>query len=229
VSKPPDQSEWADLPLFPLSTVLFPGMVLTLHIFEERYKLMIEHCLQERRPFGVLLTREGSEVGEAAVPYEVGTTSVIAGVSRLADGRMNLVTVGGERFRLLTLRTDLPYLVGDAKPWPLTGGQNREARAQTEAVRALFRKYLELLVQAQGHEISVGEMPAEPRLLALLVAIAMDLPMQQKQELLGQPTVGRLLSAERAILRREQAMLDFIARTQEGQWEGGYSGFLARN
>ena len=73
-----DRNQWSDLPLFPLNTVLFPGMVLPLHIFEERYKLMINHCLEEERPFGVLLIREGKEVGSGAVPYQVGTTTMIA-------------------------------------------------------------------------------------------------------------------------------------------------------
>jgi len=52
-------NDWRDLPLFPLNTVLFPGMVLPFHIFEERYKLMNNHCLEDNRPIGVVLIREG--------------------------------------------------------------------------------------------------------------------------------------------------------------------------
>ena len=89
-----DPDQWSNLPLFPLNTVLFPGMVLPLHIFEERYKLMMNRCLEQERPFGVVLIREGAEVGEQAVPYDVGTTSVIAGVTRYDDGRMNIVSLG---------------------------------------------------------------------------------------------------------------------------------------
>ena len=114
-----ERSQWTDLPLFPLNTVLFPGMVLPLHIFEERYKLMVNRCLEEELPFGVLLIREGREVGEQAVPHEVGTTTVIAGATRLDGGQLNIVTIGHERFRLRSIRYDQPYLVGDAEPWPL--------------------------------------------------------------------------------------------------------------
>jgi Lon protease-like protein len=221
-------SEWDDLPLFPLNTVLFPGMVLPLHIFEERYKLMIDRCLEEERPFGVVLIREGKEVGPGAVPYSVGTTAMIAQASPLEEGQWNLITIGGERFRLHTLRHDLPYLSGSAEPWPLTGAETDQAHSQVEPVQALFRQYLSLLAQAQGHRIDV-EMPGEPRLLGLVIAIALQLPMAQKQQLLARATVADLLWAERALMRREQLILNHIIQTQADQWEGGFSGYLARN
>lgn len=220
---------WSDLPLFPLNTVLFPGMVLPLHIFEERYKLMIERCLQEERSFGILLIREGKEVGGTAMPYEVGTTAIIAGVNPLEDGRMNLVTIGSERFRLRSLRHDLPYLVGSAEPWPLSGAAADWAQEMVGPVQALFQQYLKLLEEAQGDELEVKEMPSEPRALALLVAIALQVPMPQKQHLLSQPTVAEMLWAELLLMRRERLLLDHIVRTQAEQWEGGYSGFLAKN
>jgi Lon protease-like protein len=221
--------EWANLPLFPLNTVLFPGMVLPLHIFEDRYKLMVNRCLEEEHPFGVLLIREGREVGGDVVPYDVGTTAIIAGVTRLSDGRMNVVAIGSERFRLHAIRGGLPYMVGRVDPWPLMGASNEQAQELVGPVRALFRQYLSMLAQAQGHKIAVEEVPSEPRMLALLIGIALQLPMPQKQHLLGQPTVSQMLWAERAIMRREQLLLDHIIRTQAEQWEGGYSGYLAKN
>src|SRR5438046_1437349 len=92
------------LPLFPLNTVLFPGMPLRLHIFEERYRLMIGECVERKQPFGVVLIKAGREVGEPAEPRGVGTTALIAAMSRMDDGRMNLVAVGQERFRIDELR-----------------------------------------------------------------------------------------------------------------------------
>ena len=132
-----ENSQWIDLPLFPLNTVLFPGMILPLHIFEERYKLMIERCLDEERPFGVLLIREGKEVGGTAVPHTVGTTTLIASVTRADGGRMNIITIGLERFRLRTLRRERPYLVGNAEPWPLADGDyGAGARASGTGARS---------------------------------------------------------------------------------------------
>ena len=224
-----EDSQWIDLPLFPLNTVLFPGMILPLHIFEERYKLMVERCVEEERPFGVLLIREGKEVGETAVPYTVGTTTLIASVTRADGGRMNIITIGLERFRLQALRHDRPYLVGDAEPFPLTGGDTKQAHAQVGPIRALLQQYLSLLDQAQGHSIEIEDVPTDPRTLALLVAITLQLPMSEKQGLLAQPDVVRMLSVERAIMNREQLLLNHIVQTQTEQWEGGHSGYLAKN
>jgi Lon protease-like protein len=222
-------TRWADLPLFPLNTVLFPGMVLPLHIFEERYKLLAARCLQEERPFGVVLIREGRESGPNAVPYGVGTTALIASASRLQDGRMNLVTIGCERFRIRSLRYDQPYLAGEAEHWPLAEAVDVRTTKQAEPVGALFRQYLDLLVLAEGHRIEVEDMPTDARTLALLIAIALQIPMVQKQHLLGRATVADMLRAERTILRREQLLLHHVIQTQNEQWEGGFSGFLARN
>jgi Lon protease-like protein len=221
--------DWRDLPLFPLNTVLFPGMVLPLHIFEERYKLMISHCLEDNRPIGVVLIREGREVEGGAAPHDVGTTAVIAGSSHTKDGRYNLVTIGSERFRLLSIRDDLPYLVGSAEPWPLSGGAVELAKRRAKSILASFEQYLELLIKAQGHRMEIEQKPEEPRALALLVAIALQVPPAQKQNLLCQPSVADLLRAEQVMLRRERLLLEYIGGTQTGQWEGGYSGYLAKN
>ena len=219
--------QWGDLPLFPLDTVLFPGMVLPLHIFEERYKLMVNRCLDEERPFGVLLAGESGDA--SATPYRVGTTTSIARVSRLDDGRMNLVTIGGERFRLLDIRHDGPYLVGTAQPWPLGGESDSEARGQVEPVRRHFRRYLDMLDEAEGHKISINTVPTDPHALALLVAIALQVPKPQKQRLLEQATIPEMLASEQVMLKREHLLLDYVIRTQQEQWEGGFSGFLAAN
>ena len=224
-----ETNQWNDLPLFPLNTVLFPGMILPLHIFEERYKLMIQHCLDEDRPFGVSLIREGKEVGERAIPHAVGTSALIASVTRADGGRMNIITIGHERFRLRALGRERPYLVGDAEPWPLTGGAAERIQAHVAPMSALLRQYLSLLVQAQGHSIKIDELPQEPRTLALVIAIALQVPMLEKQHLLAQPDVARMLAAERAIMNREQLLLNHIIQTQSDQWEGGHSGYLAKN
>jgi len=222
-------TDWSELPLFPLNTVLFPGMVLPLHIFEERYKQMISRCMEENCPFGVVLIREGREVGGGATPHDAGTTAVIAGASRTKDGRYNLVTIGSERFRLLATRDDLPYLVGSAEPWPLSGSAIELAHQRAKSMLASFEQYLNLLVKAQGHRMEIEQVPEEPRALALLVAIALQVPMVEKQYLLCRPSVADLLRAEQLMLQREKLLLEYISDTQAEQWEGGYSGYLAKN
>src|SRR5438067_10321725 len=78
------------LPLFPLNVVLFPRMPLPLRIFEDRYKEMIRRCLDNDQPFGVLLIRDGQEVGPPAIPEEVGTLARIRVVEQLDEGNLNL-------------------------------------------------------------------------------------------------------------------------------------------
>jgi len=99
------------LPLFPLHTVLFPGAVLPLHIFEERYRQLV----REGRDFGVVLIREGREVGSVPQVHEVGTVAAMDQVEALPDGRYNIVAKGLQRFRLLSTAEPAPYLLGEAE------------------------------------------------------------------------------------------------------------------
>src|SRR5579883_108632 len=98
------------LPLFPLSEVLFPGMLLPLHIFEPRYRLMIRRCISEKLPFGVVLITRGQEVGSGAEFFQVGTTARITRVQKEDDGRLYIASIGEQRFRILQTFDDQPYL-----------------------------------------------------------------------------------------------------------------------
>jgi len=107
----------AALPLFPLNMVLFPGQLLPLHIFEPRYRVLVEECLSARLAFGVVLIREGQEAGEQAASFDVGTTARISQVERLPDGRMNIMSVGETRFKVKAFHHDRPFLTGDVDVW----------------------------------------------------------------------------------------------------------------
>jgi Lon protease-like protein len=150
-----------DLPLFPLHTVLCPGIALPLHVFEERYRLLVARCLERREPFGVVLIREGREVG----PLEgriarVGTTAVIREAGHYPDGRYDLVTVGEQRFTINALapRTE-PYLVADVRLLDEPIGDGARARGLSERVSARFLRYLEALQPAlvgdEGPEVEI--------------------------------------------------------------------------
>ena len=101
------------LRLFPLRTVLFPGMDLQLQVIEERYRTLVAECLETGEPFGVALIREGDEVGGPAVPHGVGCTARIRRVAPTRDGRLALDAVGVRRFRIARLYEDRPYLSAD--------------------------------------------------------------------------------------------------------------------
>src|SRR3984957_3317136 len=107
------------LPLFPLGAVLYPGMLLPLHIFEERYRQLVRDLLDrpEPRRFGVIAIRKGRETGIDGVHslYEIGCTATLRRVDELDDGRFDVVTVGTRRFRLLALDRTRPYLQGEGE------------------------------------------------------------------------------------------------------------------
>ncbi len=93
-----------DLPLFPLGTVLFPGGLLPLRIFEQRYLEMAKACLRDSAPFGVCLIREGAEVGAPATPESVGCLARIVQWDMQQLGLLQLLVQGAERFRILERR-----------------------------------------------------------------------------------------------------------------------------
>ena len=110
----------AGLPLFPLGTVLFPGLVLPLHVFEERYRRLVRDLVAEpeaERRFGVIAIREGREVGSDGVRalHPVGCIARLRRVDPYDDGRFDILSTGSQRFRLDEVDTSLPYLRGDVE------------------------------------------------------------------------------------------------------------------
>ena len=229
-----DAMNTIELPLFPLNTVLFPGQLLPLHIFEDRYRLMIRRCLAEDKPFGIVLLRGGAEVGEnpGVETHSIGTTARIVESSHLADGTLNVVAVGTERFRVIQLYHDEPYLRGEVASWPLVFGENDvRLLALAEAVRSRTVRYIELIATAAGLKIQVGDVPSEPRQVGYLAAVAMQIDNREKQRLLAAETPVEILAIEIALLSRENALLSWMAESKE--WPGsvqlGPSGTLLPN
>jgi Lon protease-like protein len=142
-----------ELPLFPLHSVLCPGIALPLHIFEPRYREMIGHCLETGSPFGVVLIRDGREVGPLAGHIaDVGTTAAIRQAGRYPDGRLDIVTVGETRFRIVSVDpASQAYLVGTVEELeePL-GGAVAEVDALAASVGRRFLGYLEMLQPPEG-------------------------------------------------------------------------------
>jgi uncharacterized protein len=198
------------LPLFPLGTVLFPGLLLPLHIFEERYRQLVRDLLSEPEPrrFGVIAIRKGRETGVDGVSglYEVGCTATLRRVAEHPDGRYDLVTVGTQRFRLGGLDESRPYLQGDVDLLAEDTGDETAAAAATGPVQQAFRDYLAAL-SSRGADIAVPDLPDEPLLLSYLVGASVVVDLPDKQALLAEPDALARLTAERALLTRETAML----------------------
>ena len=137
------------LPLFPLGAVLFPGLVMPLHIFEERYRRLVGDLLDrpadEPRRFGVVAIELGHEVGPGAARRlaSVGCTAEVHGVTRYEDGRYDLICTGAERFRVDRVDEDGAYPIADVTPLPEEAGPVPETEPGT--VTRLFRRYTERL------------------------------------------------------------------------------------
>jgi hypothetical protein len=221
------------LPLFPLGTVLYPGLLLPLHIFEERYRQLVRDLLAdgEGPRFGVVAIREGRETGVSGVSalYPVGCTAVLRQVQKYPDGRYDIVTVGVQRFRLLAVDESQPYLRGEVELLPEEAGDPAEAQLAARAVRPAFSDYLRALASLAQHDpqqagaadtgaASNGEpadpggvpspdLPAAPVALSYVIAALMVVDLPDKQALLAEPDAVGRLAAERAMLAKETGML----------------------
>ena len=202
------------LPLFPLGAVLYPGMLLPLHIFEERYRQLVRDLLEQSEPrrFGVIAIRRGRETGVEGVSglqslYEIGCTATLRGVEEYPDGRYDIVTVGTQRFRLLALDQSLSYLQGEIEPLTDDVVDPDAAAPLVRAVQAAFHAYVDALTEGGGAVVKIDALPDEPTLLSFLVAAAVIIDLPERQGLLAEPDTMRRLSAERSLLARETSVL----------------------
>jgi len=136
------------LPIFPLNTVLFPGGLLPLRVFEARYMDMTRDCLKQERPFGVCLIHEGSEVGTPAVPEPVGCLAKITEWDMQQLGVLALKTSGGQRFRILERETNTQGLISAA-----VALIPPDARAAVPDEYAACARLLRMIVEDQGKPI----------------------------------------------------------------------------
>jgi hypothetical protein len=205
------------LPLFPLGSVLFPGLLLPLHIFEERYRQLVRDLVRQPEPrrFGVVAIREGRETGIDGVSalYEIGCTATLRRVSERDDGRFDLVTVGADRFRLTTLDDSKPYLQGEVEFLPENTGDETATGVAVQAAQRAFRGYVDALNARGATQVSIPELPDDPLALSYLVAASIVADLHDRQALLTEPDALRRLTAERTLLSRETSMLRSLTST----------------
>jgi Lon protease-like protein len=191
-----------ELPLFPLDVVLFPGTALPLHIFEPRYRTMIVDCLDEDKPFGIVLVKpESAHLREE--PYPVGTMATIRDLDELEDGHFNLMAMGTTRFRIVSQHREKPYLSGIVEPFEDTVEPEEELSALTRQARTLFGRYLDLLVEAVSEQEIEESLPCDAQALSLFIANFLDIANEQKQHYLELTSAQQRLQEEIYILRRE--------------------------
>ena len=202
------------LPLFPLGTVLFPGLLLPLHIFEDRYKELVRDLLEgpEPRRFGVIAIKKGRETGVEGVSslYEVGCTATLRETEGNDDGGYEVVAVGTQRFRLDAVDESRAYLQGEVEFLAEDEGDSAAAGRAAHLVAEAFQAYLDVLTAQGLAQVNVPEVPEEPVLLSYLVAASMIIDLPGRQALLAEPDSLSRLTAERALLVRETTMLQTL-------------------
>ncbi|MFE7356982.1 LON peptidase substrate-binding domain-containing protein [Streptomyces sp. NPDC057543] len=225
----------ARLPLFPLNAVLFPGLVLPLNVFEERYRAMMRELLKtdddEPRRFAVVAIRDGHEIAPTAAgmpdptstPVErgpadgfgpdpiqtfhrVGCIADAAKIRERPDGSFEVLATGTTRAKLLSVDASGPYLTAELDELEEEPGE--EAGALAEGVLRAFRSYQKRLAGASERSLTTGaNLPDDPSVVSYLVAAAAVLDIPSKQRLLQAPDTATRLREELTLLRSETAVI----------------------
>ncbi len=198
------------LPLFPLGTVLFPGMVLPLHIFEPRYRAMIADRMNDDPMFGVVRIRRGREVGDEPEIFRVGTAASLVRASRHADGRYDIVVAGARRFLVHECHWDASYMTGsivwldDLKDL----GRDRQRLASLrDAVKDAFHNYARDVSRAGNVQVGPLELADDPISVAYAICATMPFSRDLQQHLLEVGNPAELLRELLARLRQERTLL----------------------
>ncbi len=202
----------ASLPLFPLGAVLFPGMLMPLHVFEERYRRLLAERDGADPIFGVVLTSLGREVGDRPEIHTVGAAATLVAAGRYPDGRSDIIVRGGRRFRVRPESQDWSseFLVAEID-WltehPGASPEDDELDDLAARAAAQFERFIIAFEQATGANLPREPLPASPAALAWAICARVPLDTWERQRLLERPTTRELLVDLAAILRRERDLL----------------------
>jgi Lon protease-like protein len=196
------------VPLFPLRTVLVPGLVLPLHIFEPRYRLMVRMIAdapEDERGFGIVALRPGcSEADGRSGLYDIGTMARVTKVDELPDGRFDVITVGARRFSIDSLDDDMPFTRAEVTLHPEPVGEPGAAVSLAEEAVTLLKTYREVISTWGVIGMSeIDNLPDDPVVLSYLIAAAIVTDLPQRQALLGIEDAEQRLEAVCEVLRRE--------------------------
>lgn len=201
------------LPMFPLNTVVFPGMTVPLHVFEDRYRALVRHLLRvddpAERVFGTVAIREGYELGDhgAQSVYRVGCVLQLTEVEPRPDGTFDVVAVGRDRLRLDHMERGGDYPTGVAEV--VEEPRVEVAREVSDRARATFTAYRAAVAELQGDPFS-GALPRDPDYLAWTLSALSPLPMAERQSLLEAPDAGARLVLVTRLLRDELRAINVI-------------------
>jgi uncharacterized protein len=201
------------LPIFPLNTVVFPGVTVPLHVFEDRYRALVHHLLtisdRSMRLFGIVAIREGYEVGEHGTQsvHRVGCVVQMTSVEPYEDGRFDIEVVGRERMQVGTIDTSGSFLVGDVSTMRERTPKGIDTAREAARTLGTFEEYRRRLSLMRGGEVLDGEMPRDPEYLSYSLAATCLLTLQERQSLLeAESALERLVMLRHVLLEEMRAM-----------------------
>ncbi len=204
------------MPIFPLNAVVFPGVTVPLHVFEDRYRALVHHLLtisaKPDRLFGIVAIREGYEVGTHGVAsvHRVGCVVQMTSVEPYPDGRFDIEVVGRRRLRMDGLDTSGPFLVGDVETVDEPPDTSAAAVQQASLARETFEQYRRQLSDLRGDDVLDGDLPRDPEYLSYSLAATCLLTLRERQELLESPTATERLAMLRHALHEEMRAMTAI-------------------
>jgi Lon protease-like protein len=204
------------LPIFALNSVMFPGVSLPLHVFEDRYRALVHHLLtisdKSLRLFGIVAIREGYEVGQPHLSlvqslHRVGTVVQMTSVEPHEDGRFDIEVVGRQRLRLEGMDTSGSFLVGEVEMLTERTAKGNDTAREAARTLGTFEEYRRRLSDMQGGEVLDGELPHDPEFLSYTLAATCLLTLQERQALLeAETTLDRLIMLRHALHEEMRAM-----------------------
>ncbi|HET6668089.1 MAG TPA: LON peptidase substrate-binding domain-containing protein [Intrasporangium sp.] len=204
------------LPMFPLNTVLFPGVSVPLHVFEDRYRALVHELLRiddpTERLFGSVAIREGYEVGERGGQslHRVGCVLQLTDVTSHADGTFDIVAVGRGRMRLDAIDTSGPFLTGTIDLIDDDSDDQVDPAIATMALET-FERYRAQLSEVHGEPVLTGDLPKDPTYLSWSLAATALLTLRDRQALLEAEDASLRLTLVAGMLRDELRAMTAIA------------------
>lgn len=202
--------------MFPLNTVVFPGVTTPLHVFEDRYRALVHHLLaipdRTDRVFGIVAIREGYEVGAhgAQSVHRVGCLVQMITVEPHSDGRFDIEVVGRQRIRLNAMDTSGPFLVGTVERIADSAEESEDAVAQANRTLATFEAYRVQLSEMRGADVLDGDFTNDPTYLSYGLAATCLLTLRERQALLEAESARERLVMLRHALREEMRAMRAI-------------------
>lgn len=194
------------LPLFPLNTVLFPGMPLPLRVFEERYLRMLRDYRDRDPVFGVVLIRSGRESGSIPDIHATGTAASLAGEPHRRSDPTNIVVTGGTRFRIVDIDWSQGFALASVS-WLDDPTPSPDVERVQRRTKELLRRYVRGITRLTGRRFDHVRLPLNPVSCSWEIAARLPLHTWERQSLLEEPDTARRFDALRYVIRRELALL----------------------